>query len=90
MDITLSLLPWKLLWGLQMKKKEKIGVITAMSMGLVYVGPIQSASRFRLTKHCLHSGLPRPPSSSVRSSRRCFPWTCVSRSPGMRGRTSSG
>ncbi|KAK4223788.1 hypothetical protein QBC38DRAFT_486921 [Podospora fimiseda] len=36
-DIILALLPWTLLRGLQMKKKEKIGVIVAMSMG-VFVG----------------------------------------------------
>ncbi|KAK1756749.1 hypothetical protein QBC47DRAFT_443316 [Echria macrotheca] len=34
MDIVLALLPWKLLWNLQMQKKEKIGVIFAMSMGV--------------------------------------------------------
>jgi hypothetical protein len=34
MDITLALLPWKFLWGLQMKRKEKIGVGIAMSMGI--------------------------------------------------------
>jgi len=35
MDVILSFLPWKLLWGLQMARKEKIGVIIAMSMGLM-------------------------------------------------------
>ncbi|EXF72978.1 hypothetical protein CFIO01_04684 [Colletotrichum fioriniae PJ7] len=34
MDILLAMLPWKLIWGLQMKMKEKIGVGIAMSMGL--------------------------------------------------------
>ncbi|KAK4187927.1 hypothetical protein QBC35DRAFT_383787 [Podospora australis] len=34
MDITLAMLPWKFLWGLQMKPKEKIGVGLAMSMGV--------------------------------------------------------
>ena len=34
MDITLALLPWKFLWGLQMKRNEKIGVGIAMSMGI--------------------------------------------------------
>ncbi|KAJ2907128.1 hypothetical protein MKZ38_007643 [Zalerion maritima] len=33
-DIALALLPWKLVWGLQMKLKEKIGVGVAMSMGV--------------------------------------------------------
>jgi len=35
MDITLALLPWKIIWNLQMKFKEKIGVALAMSMGLL-------------------------------------------------------
>ncbi|KXX78526.1 hypothetical protein MMYC01_206366 [Madurella mycetomatis] len=34
MDITLAFLPWKFLWGLQMKPREKIGVGIAMSMGV--------------------------------------------------------
>lgn len=34
MDIILALLPWKFLWGLQMKTPEKIGVGLAMSMGI--------------------------------------------------------
>ncbi|KAK5654592.1 hypothetical protein OQA88_7221 [Cercophora sp. LCS_1] len=34
MDLTLALLPWKLIWGLQMKTKEKIGVAVAMSCGI--------------------------------------------------------
>ncbi|EXL66968.1 hypothetical protein FOPG_16881 [Fusarium oxysporum f. sp. conglutinans race 2 54008] len=33
-DVALSLLPWKLLSGLQMRKREKIGVGIAMSMGI--------------------------------------------------------
>ncbi|KAK2057151.1 hypothetical protein LY76DRAFT_657898 [Colletotrichum caudatum] len=34
MDILLAMLPWKMIWGLQMKTQEKIGVAVAMSMGL--------------------------------------------------------
>ncbi|KAB5578193.1 hypothetical protein GE09DRAFT_953002 [Coniochaeta sp. 2T2.1] len=34
MDLSLALLPWKLIWGLQMKQKEKIGVAFAMSCGV--------------------------------------------------------
>ena len=34
-DITLAFLPWKFLWELQMSKKEKIGVMVAMSMGVL-------------------------------------------------------
>lgn len=32
-DFTLALLPWKFLWHLQMQRREKIGVLIAMSMG---------------------------------------------------------
>ncbi|KAK3312689.1 hypothetical protein B0H66DRAFT_643870 [Apodospora peruviana] len=34
MDIVLALLPWSVVWGLQMRRKEKIGVAVAMSMGV--------------------------------------------------------
>ena len=35
MDVVLAFLPWKFIWSLQMSKKEKVGVVTAMSMGLL-------------------------------------------------------
>ena len=35
MDFALALLPWKLLMGLQMRRVEKIGAATAMSMGVL-------------------------------------------------------
>jgi len=35
MDFTLALLPWKLLWNLQMVKKEKLGVAVAMGFGFM-------------------------------------------------------
>jgi hypothetical protein len=35
MDITLTLLPWKIIWGLNMKKQERIGVAVAMSCGFL-------------------------------------------------------
>lgn len=35
MDFILALLPWRIIWGLQMKKKEKVGVALAMSMGIL-------------------------------------------------------
>lgn len=35
MDILLALLPWSVVWNLQMKKQEKIGVAVAMSMGVL-------------------------------------------------------
>jgi hypothetical protein len=34
-DVALAFLPWKYLLGLQMSTKEKIGVVVAMSMGLL-------------------------------------------------------
>lgn len=37
MDLALALLPWKLIWCLKMRTKEKIGVGIAMSMGVLYV-----------------------------------------------------
>lgn len=37
MDIALAMLPWKLIWGLNMKREEKIGVAFAMSCGILYV-----------------------------------------------------
>ncbi|KAM7197916.1 hypothetical protein V8F20_006364 [Naviculisporaceae sp. PSN 640] len=33
-DITLALIPWTLIWNLQMRMDEKIGVAVAMSMGI--------------------------------------------------------
>ena len=40
MDLTLAMLPWTIIWGLQMKLKEKIGVAIAMSCGVVCVSPL--------------------------------------------------
>ncbi|KAK4210251.1 hypothetical protein QBC37DRAFT_448614 [Rhypophila decipiens] len=34
MDIVLAFVPWKLIWTLTMNKKEKCGVLIAMSMGI--------------------------------------------------------
>ncbi|KAK4034266.1 hypothetical protein C8A01DRAFT_18899 [Parachaetomium inaequale] len=33
-DLVFALLPWYLLWGLRMRRKEKAGVVVAMSMGV--------------------------------------------------------
>lgn len=35
MDIVLAILPWKMIWTLTMNKKEKVGVLVAMSMGIL-------------------------------------------------------
>ncbi|KAK0724615.1 hypothetical protein B0H67DRAFT_632183 [Lasiosphaeris hirsuta] len=34
MDIVLALLPWMIIWKLQMRRKEKVGIAVAMSMGV--------------------------------------------------------
>lgn len=35
MDFVLAVLPWTLLWNVQMRTKEKVGVLLAMSMGIL-------------------------------------------------------
>jgi hypothetical protein len=35
MDFVLAALPWTFLWKLRMRRKEKIGVGIAMSVGIV-------------------------------------------------------
>lgn len=35
MDITLALLPWKIILSMTMNKREKLGVLLAMSMGVL-------------------------------------------------------
>jgi len=37
MDLILAILPWSLLWNLQMKRGEKFGIAIAMSLGVLYV-----------------------------------------------------
>ncbi|KAK2046282.1 hypothetical protein LZ31DRAFT_583493 [Colletotrichum somersetense] len=39
MDIVLAILPWRILWSLTMTKREKLGVLVAMSMG-VFAGAV--------------------------------------------------
>src|SRR3569833_1149965 len=34
MDLTLALLPWKIIMGIQTRRREKIGIAFAMSMGV--------------------------------------------------------
>jgi hypothetical protein len=34
-DFILALLPWTMMWNLQMKKKEKFGIAIAMSLGIL-------------------------------------------------------
>jgi hypothetical protein len=35
MDFSLALLPWKIVWKLQMRTAEKFGVCFAMSLGIL-------------------------------------------------------
>lgn len=35
MDFSLALIPWRLVWNLQMRPAEKVGVGIAMSLGLL-------------------------------------------------------
>ncbi len=35
MDIVLALFPWKIIWGMMMSRNEKLGVLFAMSMGVL-------------------------------------------------------
>lgn len=35
MDFILALLPWAVLWNLEMRTREKAGIALAMSMGIV-------------------------------------------------------
>jgi hypothetical protein len=39
MDIVLAVVPWKVIWILTMNRKEKVGVMVAMSMGVLYALP---------------------------------------------------
>lgn len=46
MDLVLALIPWKMIWGLQMRKQEKIGISIAMSCGVI----ASMTSFIRMTK----------------------------------------
>jgi hypothetical protein len=35
MDVALALLPWTMIWGLQLRTSEKIGIGIAMSVGIL-------------------------------------------------------
>lgn len=52
MDIVLAFVPWKVIWSLTMNKKEKFGVLVAMSMGVLYVHPSPLPPTLRFTLPC--------------------------------------
>ena len=35
-DIALALLPWQIIWQTSLRKREKLGALIAMSMGVLY------------------------------------------------------
>jgi hypothetical protein len=39
LDIVLALLPWKMIWKVTIDKREKLGALVAMSMGVLYDAP---------------------------------------------------
>ena len=39
MDIVLALLPWKIVWTITINKREKVGALIAISMGVLYALP---------------------------------------------------
>lgn len=55
MDFVLAILPWKMIMGLQMNKREKIGVVVALSMGIMYVQ--HSSSSRQWYHHTYHHTL---------------------------------
>jgi len=34
-DVVLAMLPWKIIWNVSINKKEKLGALFAMSMGVL-------------------------------------------------------
>ncbi|KAI0186637.1 hypothetical protein EV127DRAFT_167226 [Xylaria flabelliformis] len=48
MDILLALLPWKIIWNMNMSRKERFGAICAMSLGIL-AGTISLIKIFALT-----------------------------------------
>ena len=39
LDTVLAFLPWKIILGATINKKERIGALLAMSMGVLYASP---------------------------------------------------
>lgn len=44
MDFVLAILPWHVIMGLNMKRKEKLTVAIGLSLGVLYVPPTLSPS----------------------------------------------
>lgn len=45
-DLFLAGFPWLFIWGLQMKRKEKIIILSSLSLGILYVSPIMYPRSF--------------------------------------------
>jgi hypothetical protein len=56
MDIFLAFLPWKILWNVQINKREKLGALIAMSAGVLCVTPFRLAP-IPLTNAFLSAGI---------------------------------
>jgi hypothetical protein len=39
LDVVLAFLPWKIILSVTINKKERIGALLAMSMGVLYASP---------------------------------------------------
>ncbi len=48
MDFALALVPWVLMWNIQMDRREKLGVSVAMSLGVLQV---PFATPFCISQH---------------------------------------
>lgn len=57
-DIALAILPWKIVWAVAICKREKIGALLAMSMGVLYVQPCSPYLRpLSMTNSCISAGI---------------------------------
>jgi hypothetical protein len=52
LDIALAILPWWIIWHVTINKREKIGALVAMSMGVLYVLGPRTLALLRLTSSC--------------------------------------
>ncbi len=44
LDVVLAFLPWKIIWMATINRKERIGALIAMSMGVLYATPSRPPS----------------------------------------------
>ena len=68
-DITLAILPWKILWNLEMNTTEKTGALFAMSMGVLFVHPPTPSHPVRLLRLIPLRGKSAGLASAVRTTK---------------------